>query len=203
MADEPGRRTAAVVLAAGEARRFGGPKLLERFGSSTVIGCVVWALRDAGADPIVVVVPVDRGGVDRALAGHSVRLIQNPDPARGMLSSVQTGVASLPEEAERFLIALADQPRVGAEHIRRLLHEHEASGRGIAIPTHLGKRGHPVVFDRRYRDEILDMDTSRTLRDLTHAHANDIVEVEFSSDAVVRDIDTESDYQDELRRVDG
>jgi molybdenum cofactor cytidylyltransferase len=120
-----------------------------------------------------------------------------------MLSSVQAGVEALPEEAENFLIALGDQPRVRAEHICRLLHEHEVSGRGIAIPTYGDKRGHPVLFERRYRDQILHMDASRTLRDVIHAHNDDVVEVEMPSDAVIRDIDTESDYHDELRRVDG
>ncbi len=202
MGGEAGPRAAAVVLAAGRARRFGGPKLTMPFGDSTVLGSVVSALVGAGVDPIVVVWGGNAPEVEPTLAGHDVTLVQNPDPARGMLSSVQAGAAALPEETDSFLIALGDQPRVRAEHIRRLLHEHEASGRGVAIPTYGGKRGHPVLFERRYRDQILEMDTSRTLRDLIHAHAGDVVEVEMSSNAVIRDIDTESDYRDELRRID-
>jgi molybdenum cofactor cytidylyltransferase len=189
------------VLAAGQARRFGAPKLAMPFGDSTIVGSVVSVLVDAGVGPIIVVCGANAREVEQALSGHSVRLVQNPDPSRGMLSSVKAGAAALPEEANSFLVALGDQPRVRAEHVRRLLDEHQASGRGIAIPTHSGKRGHPVVFDRRYRDEILQLDASRTLRELVHAHAADIAEVEFSSDAVIRDIDTESDYQDELRRA--
>jgi molybdenum cofactor cytidylyltransferase len=172
------------------------------FGGSTVLGSVVSALVGAGVGPIVVVCGPNAPEVEPTLAGHDVRLVRNPDPARGMLSSVQAGVAALPQEAESFLIALGDQPRIRAEHIRRLLDEHEAGGSGIAVPTHGGKRGHPVVLDRRYRDEILEMDAIRTLRDLIHAHAGDVVVVEMSSDAVTRDIDTVSDYQDELRRID-
>ncbi len=190
------------MLAAGQARRFGRPKLAMPFGDSSIIGSAVSALADGGVGPIIVVCGGNAREVEQALSGHSVRLVQNPDPDRGMLSSVQAGVAALPQETGSFLVALGDQPRIRAEHIRRLVAEHEAAGSGIAVPTHGGKRGHPVVFHRRYRDEILGLDASLTLRDLIHARAGDVVEVEMSSDAVTRDIDTESDYQDELRRID-
>jgi molybdenum cofactor cytidylyltransferase len=171
------------------------------FGGSTILGSVVSALAGAAVDPIVVVCGPNAPELEQVLADCTVTFVQNPDPSQGMLSSVQVGLAAMPEEADRFLVALGDQPRVRAENIGRLLDEHQASGRGIAIPTHGGKRGHPVVFDRRYRDEILQLDAGRTLRDLVHANSADVVEVEFSSDAVIRDIDTERDYQDELRRA--
>jgi molybdenum cofactor cytidylyltransferase len=199
--DSADLHVAAIVLAAGEARRFGGPKLAMPFGGSTILGSAVSALVGAAVDPIVIVCGPNAPELERLLADCTVTFVQNPDPSRGMLSSVQVGLAAMPEETDRFLVALGDQPRVRAEHVGRLLDEHQASGRGIAIPTHGGKRGHPVVFDRRYRDEILQLDASRTLRDLVHANSADIVEVEFSSDAVIRDIDTERDYQDELRRA--
>ncbi len=202
MGGEVAPRAAAVVLAAGEARRFGGPKLTMAFGGSTVLGSAVSALVGAGVGPILVVCAGNAREVKRALGDHDVRLVPNPDPARGMLSSIQAGVAALPGGVRSFLVVLGDQPRIRAKHVRRLLDAHEAAGGGITVPTHGGKRGHPVAFDRRYRDEILDLDTSRTLRDLIHAHAGEVVEVEMSSDAVTRDIDTESDYRDELGRID-
>jgi len=71
--------------------------------------------------------------------------------------------------------------------------------KGIAIPTYRGKRGHPVVFRSRYRDEILLLDDSQTLRDIIHSHPEDIAEVEAASDAVLRDIDTREQYRDERR----
>jgi molybdenum cofactor cytidylyltransferase len=192
---------AAVVLAAGEASRFGGPKLTMPFAGSTVIGCVVVALAGAGAEPIVVVGRANRPEIEAALSGSPARIIVNPDPARGMLSSVQVGLAALPQDAARFLIALADQPRVTAEEIRQLLAAHQASGKGLAVPTHQGKRGHPVVFTARYREEILALAADATLRDIIHRHLDDIVEVEFASDAFVSDIDTQEQYNHECRKA--
>jgi molybdenum cofactor cytidylyltransferase len=192
---------AAIVLAAGEARRFGGPKLLMPFGDSTVIGCVVSELAHAGADPIIVVVGADRAQLEAALASARVQFVENADPARGMLSSVQIGVAAVPEDAGRFAIALADQPRLRAEDVTHLIGEMDRTGKGIARPIHAGKRGHPVMFASRYRGEILALPPEATLRDVIHRHSDDIVEVEFASDACVRDIDTQEQYQDERRRA--
>jgi molybdenum cofactor cytidylyltransferase len=197
-----------VVLAAGEASRFGGPKLTMPFGTSTVIGCVVAALAGAGVEPIIVVAGANRPEIEAALSDSQARIVVNPDPSRGMLSSVQVGVAALPQatlapqDVARFLIALADQPRITAEGVRQLLDAHRASGKGIALPTCGGKRGHPVVFTARYRDEILALDTDAALRDVIQRHLDDIAEIELTSDAFVRDIDTQEQYQDERRKAD-
>jgi molybdenum cofactor cytidylyltransferase len=170
------------------------------FGDTTVIGCVVSALEEAGIDPVVVVVGAEPAEMERALARSGAQVVSNPDPGRGMFSSVRVGVASLPDRVDRFLVALADQPRVRADHLERILDEHERRAEGIAIPTHGGKRGHPVVLDGRYREAILACGGDRSLRDVIHANSGDIVEVEISSDAVIRDIDTPEQYEDEQRR---
>ncbi|MCJ7822844.1 MAG: nucleotidyltransferase family protein [Armatimonadetes bacterium] len=200
MPTEPEDRVAAVVLAAGDARRFGAPKLLMPFGDSTIVGCVVAALEAAGIDPIIVVAGSQAPAIAEALSAAPARVVHNPQPTLGMLSSVRIGVGALPEGIDRFLLALADQPRISPEHIRRLLQAHRASGKGIAIPTYQGKRGHPVVFAARYRPNILALDNTHTLRDVIHSRPDDIAEIETASDAVIRDIDTREQYHDELRR---
>jgi molybdenum cofactor cytidylyltransferase len=197
---EPEGRVAAVVLAAGDARRFGAPKLLMPFGDLSVVGCVVATLEDAGLDPIIVVAGTHAPAIAEALSATPARVVRNPQPALGMLSSVRIGVGALPPDTDRFLLALADQPRISPEDIRHLLHEHRASGKGIALPTYQGKRGHPVVFAARYRADVLALDDTHTLRDVIHSHPDDIIEIESPSDAVIRDIDTREQYRDELRR---
>lgn len=199
MAADPADRVGAVLLAAGRACRFGAPKLLLPFRGSTVLGCVAAALQGAGVETIVVVAGADRAAVGRALQGVGCLIVENPDPDRGMLSSVRLGVEALPADLDRILLALGDQPRLAAEDVAHLLREHARAGRGIALPTHQGKRGHPVVFTAAYRPRLLSLDDHHTLRDLIHAHPEDVVEVECRSDAVIRDIDTRADYESEIR----
>jgi molybdenum cofactor cytidylyltransferase len=185
-------------LAAGRSQRFGGPKLLMPFGGTTVIGQVVAALAGAGLDPIVVVAGGEAEGIGRALAGGPAEVVVNPDPERGMLSSARVGIEALPDDVERIVVALGDQPSIRPDHIWGLLGAQQGRGKGIAVAVHGGKRGHPVVFEGRYREAILSGGEHATLRDVIHCHGDDVVEVECGSDAVLRDIDTREQYLDEL-----
>jgi len=191
----------AVVLAAGESRRVGEQKLLLPFAASTVIGSVMAALTEAGADPIVVVAGAHADEIERVLTGTRAQVVRNPDPQRGMLSSLQVGVQALPAGVSRFLVALGDQPRLRSADVTRVLDEQTGVGKGIAIACYQGKRGHPVAFDRKYRDGILALTDTQTLRELIHAHPDDVVNVECESDGVIRDIDTREDYEVERRRA--
>lgn len=190
----------AVVLAAGEARRFGSPKLLMPFGDSTVLGSVIHALVSAGVGPIVVVAGANAEAISESMANEPVLLLSNPDPARGMLSSIRVGVEALPDSLSHFLIALGDQPRIRAEGISHLIREQISSGKGIAIPTYCGRRGHPVILSSSYRPEILALTEQQSLRDLMEVHRDDSVEVDCDSDAYVCDIDTREEYEHELCR---
>lgn len=200
-ASRRGADCGGVVPAAGESRRFGAPKLLMPFAGSTVLGSVVAALTAAGLAPIVVVAGANAEAIEASLAGAPAEMVRNPDPARGMVSSIRIGVAALPASLPRFAIALGDQPRIRAEDLARLLHQHRSSGKGIALPTYRGRRGHPVVFRADYREAILRLSDDRTLRDLIHAHRDECLEVVCDSDAYVRDIDTQEQYEDEFRRA--
>src|SRR5690242_19117683 len=99
---------AAIVLAAGESRRMGQLKPLLPFGPRTVIETVVASLSASRVGEILVVTGHRSEEVEAALAQAPVRVVRNPDYRRGMLSSVQRGVAAAPAETTWFLVALAD-----------------------------------------------------------------------------------------------
>ena len=200
MASHP-ERIAAIVLAAGESTRLAPQKLLLPFGNSSVIGSVVRAIESAGLRPVVVVAGAQTLDIAETLTGTRATVIPNPDPKRGMLSSLRVGIEALPEDVDGFIIALGDQPRLRPDHIDRLLSEQRQHGRGIAIASHRGKKGHPVAFGASYRAKIMALSDSQTLRDLIHGHQDDVIVVECGSDAVIRDIDTREDYESELRRL--
>src|SRR5947209_15673244 len=100
----------AIVLAAGESRRMGRLKPLLPFGTRTVIETVVDSLRASPVDEILVVTGYRSEAIEAALARAPARTVRNPDYARGMLSSVQCGVAAAAPATTWFLLALADQP---------------------------------------------------------------------------------------------
>ncbi len=149
---------AAIVLAAGRSSRMGDFKPLLPFAGRTLIGHVVASLRAAGVTRIHVVTgfnaealapEIDRLGVTRA---------QNADFDRGMLSSVQAGVASLPADTEAFLLMPVDVPLVRASTITRLLDAASADEAAVLYPAFRGERGHPPVIRRALFAEILAFD---------------------------------------------
>jgi molybdenum cofactor cytidylyltransferase len=184
----------AVVLAAGESRRMGTQKLLLPFGDTSVVGAVVRTAGASRAGKVLVILGADREAVRRELAPRGVAFAVNDDFHLGMLSSVQAGFRALPPEARAAVIMLGDQPFLAAPVIDTVIAAYETAGRGLVIPTFRGRRGHPVLVDLKYRDEVLAFDQADGLRRLMRAHPDDVLEVETADANILRDLDTPEDY---------
>jgi molybdenum cofactor cytidylyltransferase len=192
--------TYAIVLAAGESRRMGTPKQLLPFGGKTILLTVVDRLLSSRADGVLVVLGCRAEEVRATLGDRPVRTLFNPDYARGMLTSVQAGVAALPPEATAALICLGDQPSVDPGVVDRVIEAQRRTGKGIVIPTFNGRRGHPALVGLRYRDEILALAGEPGLKAVMRGHPQDTVEVEVHRPEILDDIDTPEDYQKALTR---
>ncbi len=190
---------AAIVPATGHSRRMGRPKLLLPLAGTTVIGCVVDALLDAAVDHVLVVVRPDDSQLRAALAERRVQFVSNPDPAADMLSSVRCGLAALPAECDTALVAPGDQPGPSAALVRDLIAAYRASDGSILVPTFAGRRGHPLLFSTRYRDEILSQFDGVGLRGLLLAHSGEVLEWPTSDRAVIEDLDDPDDYRRAVR----
>ena len=179
---------AAVVLAAGESRRFGGAKQLALLDGRTLLEHVLLRAAEAGLDPIVAVVPVwltrPRDWTDERL-----RWIRNPHPGRGLSHSLQLGFAALPADCEAAVILLGDQPTMPGERIAAVI-----AGRGERpiVATHVGGRpAPPVLVERSHFGLIGEAAGDAGLRDLLAAHPEWVVAVEMPGH--VPDVDTLAD----------
>jgi molybdenum cofactor cytidylyltransferase len=189
---------AAVLLAAGESRRMGRPKLTLPWGNGgSVISQVVARFREAGADPLLVVTGGDREEVERALRGAGAQCLFNPIYRQGgMLSSIKVGLRRLLDgEAEAALVAPADLPYLTAETLRSLLDHRRRSGSDLIVPSHEMRRGHPVLIGRAYWQEVLDLPEGRTLRDFLRRRTGQIDYVVVGDAGVIQDLDTPEDYE--------
>ena len=131
-------RAVAVVPAAGSSSRFGSAKLLADVDGEPLLNRTLRSLLDAGLAQVVVVrsptAPLD--GAD--LARHpNVTLVTNPDPARGMFSSIQTGLAAA--AGSPIVVLPADMPFVRSETVRAVAGECERTGR-VVVATFRGRR---------------------------------------------------------------
>ncbi len=190
----------AVVLAAGESKRMGEPKVLLPMGPKTMIEIVLDRVIKSEVDGVLVVLGSNSAKVAQQIKEYPVMITVNPHFMLGMLSSINWGFQTLPPEATAALFVLADQPRVPTRVLNKLLSAYKANAKGIVLPVYKGERGHPVLIERRYEAEARRTDPEIGLRNLVYGHPEDILEVEVSSQAVTHDIDTRSDYEREAKR---
>jgi molybdenum cofactor cytidylyltransferase len=189
---------AAVLLAAGESRRMGRPKLTLPWGSGgSVVSQVVARFQEAGADPLLVITGGDRDEVERALQGAGAQCLFNPNYRQGgMLSSIKVGLRGLLHgEAEAALVAPADLPSLTVETVRSLLDRRRKSGADLIVPSYEMRRGHPVLIDRYLWQEVLDLPDGETLRDFLRRRRGLIDYVVVEDAGVIQDIDIPEDYE--------
>jgi molybdenum cofactor cytidylyltransferase len=189
----------AIVLAAGRSQRMGTQKLLLPFAGSTMIARVVDAFLGAPVDRVIVVIRPGEQQIREALAGRTVVFVENPDSAGDMLSSIRCGLRALPPDVTTVAVSPGDQPSIEPGLIDRLLTAFRAGTRSILVPVHNGRRGHPLLFAGRYRDELLTSYDGAGLRGLLQAHAAEVLQCPTDDAAVLEDLDTPDDFRQAQR----
>lgn len=188
----------AIVLAAGESRRMGSPKMLLPYNDVTVIEQVIRNLMDSDIDRVVVVLGANREEIMTVTRQYDVFHCYNEEYRKGMLSSVKCGFYSLPQGCTGALIMPGDQPMTGPGEINRVIRAFLESDRGLVMAAHNGKRGHPLIVDLKYADEVLNLPEGEGLRLLAQSHPDDVLESDTDDSSVLRDIDTQEDYMNEI-----
>jgi molybdenum cofactor cytidylyltransferase len=189
---EGNRNVTAVILAAGRSTRMGGPnKLLAELAGKPLVRIVTEQALASGASGVIVVTGHQASEVEKALVGLKVRFVRNPDFAAGLASSVKTGIAAVPANADGAVVCLGDMPLIDARLIDRLI-EAFAPDRGdlIAVPVSDGRRGNPVLWSRRFFTELMSLDGDIGARHLIAKHAEAVAEVPVEGRGAFLDIDT-------------
>jgi molybdenum cofactor cytidylyltransferase len=183
----------AIVPAAGRSRRFGSQKLLADVGGEPLLNRTLRAILDAGVGRAVVVTAphADLSSV-ALLADSRVSLATNPDPDRGMLSSIQAGLAHA--SGDPILVLPADMPFVAPGTIALVRDECIRRLRAV-IPVSGGLRGHPVAFPGTLRQLVLQAPAEVTLKDALGSAFADADELAVDDPGVLRDVDRREDLE--------
>ena len=188
----------AILLAAGESKRMGKPKQLMPLGKHTLLEQAIDNLLDSSVDETIVVVGHKAEEITKTIAGRPVKIVINPDYREGMSTSIIAGLILADPCSQAVMLALGDQPLVASRTINQLIDAFNSHNKGIAVPTYQGRRGHPIIFDIKYKAELFKLKGDIGGREIIRNHPNDVLKVAVDSESVVSDIDTQDDYQSKL-----
>lgn len=184
-------RFGGVVLAAGRSSRMGPEnKLLVELDGRPLVTRAVDALLDAGVRPLVVVTGHAHDAIATALGPRPVVLARNSAPEQGMASSLAAGLRALDPAVDGFFVMLGDVPFVRAEDVRALAAAFDPASAPICVPEHQRRRGHPVLWANRFRDELCGLAGDVGARAVLDAHADEVRLVPVDNPGISVDVDT-------------
>jgi molybdenum cofactor cytidylyltransferase len=181
----------AIILAAGASSRMGRPKPLLLLDGETFLDRLIGAFSGI-CRPITVVLGYDadriRAGIRRAAAAQ---FVDNPEPDRGMLSSLQCGLAHIGNELDAVLFTPADLPSIHSSTIAAVA----GSDAPVVIPRCGGRNGHPVRVSRAIAEELLALPPGAQARDVLQRHRSETLFVNVDDPGILHDVDTPQDYE--------
>lgn len=187
--------TAGLILAAGRSSRMGSDKALLDFRGRPFLSHLAYLLLPR-VDSLVVVLGHNEQRIREVLPASSrIRVAVNPDYDRGMLTSLQCGLAQIGQRVDAVLWMLVDHPAVRGHTLDTLLAAAADTGAPLVIPRHGGERGHPVVLSKRVMRDLLELDSSCSPQDVVRGYYREAHFLDTADKGVVLDIDRPEDYR--------
>jgi molybdenum cofactor cytidylyltransferase len=181
---------------------MGTNKLSLPWGRKTVLQRCLRVLLSSQVGEVWVVVNKHTRELGQRLRGPRVRLVYNPQSKKWMSTSIREGIQAMDQKSRAVLIALGDQPLLKVNTVNALIQAYVEKKGTIIVPVFRGKRGHPVLFDRRYGKELLKLKRDMGARALLERHRKEVYEFNSKSEGVVVDIDTWEEYRRRTRSPD-
>jgi len=183
-----------LILAAGDSSRMGYPKALLPLGSETFLTRILTALEPLELGMARVVLGVHESFIRPLLAGRSVRILINPDPSRGQISSMKLGAENLDPDCAGCLIWPVDQPLIPAELVRSLIQLFVNTAVPLVLPSCRGRAGHPAIFGRTLIEELLAAPIDASPKLIVARHRAEAAWLTTEETGTIEDIDTPEDY---------
>ncbi len=187
-------KIAGVVLAAGASTRMGENKALLRIGDQTFLDNLATVLALGGCEPVLAVVSEPTDEIRDGFRLEGVRLVVNPDPSRGQISSLRCAVSEVGPDVTGLVVLLVDQGAVQAATVARV--REALSGCALAVARHQGRPGHPAGFSRQAFCDLESALADNGARAVVEARkeAGQVEWVDVDDPGVVRNINTKERY---------
>jgi molybdenum cofactor cytidylyltransferase len=184
----------AIVPAAGRSDRFGSPKLTADLHGEPLVAHTIRSLLEGGVGRVVVVA-LQMDAFDRVplVRDSRVTVVMNPDPDRGMFSSIQAGLAA--SDGDPILILPGDMPFVRPATVASVLEAYRRAP-GLVVPQRHARHGHPIALPGSIRSAALAAPPTSSLNDLVKSQRLPRLEIEVDDTGILRDVDTPADMMD-------
>jgi molybdenum cofactor cytidylyltransferase len=193
------KRTAGLILAAGNSSRFGGLKQLASFDGEPLLARVIRAALSSELDAVVVVLGFEAekisGQLGDALVHPALSVVTNSAWQQGMATSLRAGMAQIDRSFDSVMVMLGDFPHLDSRIIDQVLHIFRISDRGICLPVRKGRWGHPVCLSSRYFDALLQVDGDQGAREIIKANWSDVHQLSIQDNGCFQDIDSQEDME--------
>lgn len=194
---------AAIVLAAGDSSRMGKPKALLDWDGRPMLEHVLDIAREGGCTKLFVIVGKDGDAIRAGAKLDGVTVLENKQPERGQVSSIQLGMENLDFSTDCCIVWPVDCPLIEPGDVRALIETYattRASLMRILMPTHKGERGHPMLVDIGFRQPFMELQQGETARKVIEDNHTQVREVPTDNAGVLVDVDTPEQYEAALKQ---
>jgi len=189
------KTTAIIILAAGSSSRLGQPKQLLKYDGRSLLQIAIDAAEQSDAHDKVLVLGADAEEIKKDIKLKSIYLTVNQGWGLGMSKSLEVALKQLLEnnpELDQVLVLLCDQPYVTSSLLNAMIATQKSSGKGIVACKYQDTLGVPVLFNKKYFEELMDLSGQKGAKKLIYEHDDDLATVFFPEGKI--DIDTKEDY---------
>jgi molybdenum cofactor cytidylyltransferase len=187
-------KCAGLLLAAGKSTRMGSLKALLPWEGTSLLEYQLSQLERSKVDQLVVVLGYQASKLLPFVKRTTAQLVWNPDYEQGKATSIKKGVAAIDHNADCIIILSVDQP-VSHSLIDVMINEFNQTNRNIIIPIYKNRRGHPILFSTKIRDEIMQINEETFgLKAILQNRSQEIKELKVEEESVLFNFNDEKDY---------
>lgn len=190
------KKIGIIILAAGESKRMGSPKQLLAIEGKSLIKHTAEIALATDCYPVVLVIGAHKPQIAPEIVDLPLTIIDNPTWHEGMASSVRMGLVGMYmtyKDIDAVLILVCDQPHLSLALLEKMVAVHQTKEAPIVACKYAGQVGVPVLFSRKYFEELLDLKGEKGAKSVLMSHLDEAHVVIFEDGAI--DLDTPEDYE--------
>lgn len=180
-----------ILLAAGNSKRFNGNKLLAIYKEKPIYMHIVNNVLKLEVNKIICVTQYEE--IKEALLNTNINVVMNTNSSLGISSSIKLGI-NFDKEADGYMFMVCDQPFITEKTLKILLDKFINGEKGIVCVGCGNNKGNPVIFSKKYINELLSLQGDNGGKRILKGHLNDLNVVNIDNEIELFDIDTQEEF---------